>query len=187
MSKTIKEWFESIQDPEIRQKALANMDEKEKDRKVGSLKEAIRIGFDWQPSPEGYVFWEDISLNYKQVEDTTNSVHENKHPLPFIVPKETSKDVNVPYISNKDKDTPKQHTYDLKIYNGRVKVYVDGYVMFTFNQIDFSGYYAFKDDSSLFGITIYMNREKASPQEMDIYFKTKENWLNILKLLDERL
>jgi len=32
-----------------------------------------------------------------------------------------------------------QHTYDLKIYNGRVKVYVDGFVMFTFNQIDFAG------------------------------------------------
>ena len=26
-----------------------------------------------------------------------------------------------------------KHKYDLKIYNGRVKVYIDGYVMFTFN------------------------------------------------------
>lgn len=81
----------------------------------------------------------------------------------------------------------KKHKYDLKIYNGRVKVYVDGYVMFSFNQIDFAGYYSFKDDSHLYGITIYMNREKASPCEMDIYFKTKENWLNILKLLDTHL
>jgi len=32
------------------------------------------------------------------------------------------------------------HTYDFKIYNSRVKVYVDNYVMFTFNQIDFKGY-----------------------------------------------
>jgi hypothetical protein len=79
------------------------------------------------------------------------------------------------------------HTYDLKIYNGRVKVYVDGFVMFSFNQIDFSGYYAFKDDSDLYGITIYMNREKAGAQEMDIYFKTKQNWLNILELLDKNL
>lgn len=81
----------------------------------------------------------------------------------------------------------KQHSYDLKIYNGRVKVYIDGYVMFSFNQIDFAGYYSFKDDSNLYGLTIYMNREKASGMEMDIYFKTKENWLAILKLLDENL
>jgi len=79
------------------------------------------------------------------------------------------------------------HTYDLKIYNGRVKIYVDNFVMFSFNQIDFSGYYAFKDDSDLYGITIYMNREKAGAQEMDIYFKTKQNWLNILELLDKNL
>ncbi len=81
----------------------------------------------------------------------------------------------------------KKHTYDFKIYNGRVKIYVDGYVMFSFTQLDFAGYYAFKDCTDLYGITIYMNREKASPSEMDIYFKTKENWLAILKLLDENL
>jgi len=80
-----------------------------------------------------------------------------------------------------------KHTYDLKIYNGRIKVYIDGYVMFSFNQIDFAGYYAFKDCTDLYGITIYMNREKAGPCEMDIYFKTKKNWLAILKLLDENL
>lgn len=80
-----------------------------------------------------------------------------------------------------------QHTYDLKIYNGRIKVYVDGYVMFSFNQIDFAGYYAYKDDSNLFGLDIYLNREKAGHQVMEIYFKGKENWLNILKLLDENL
>jgi hypothetical protein len=81
----------------------------------------------------------------------------------------------------------KKHVYDFKIYNGRVKVYIDNIVAFTFNQLDFSGYYAFKDDTDLYGITIYMNREKASPQEMDIYFKTKENWKNTLLLLDKNL
>jgi hypothetical protein len=93
--------------------------------------------------------------------------------------------------SNRLADEPqsevKKHVYDFKIYNGRVKVYIDGIVAFTFNQLDFSGYYAFKDDTSLYGITIYMNREKASPQEMDIYFKTKENWKNTLLLLDKNL
>ena len=79
------------------------------------------------------------------------------------------------------------HTYDLKIYNGRVKVYVDGYVMFTFNQIDFKGYYSYKDDTDLYGIDVYLMNEKGGATTMEIYFKTKENWLNILKILDQHL
>jgi len=81
----------------------------------------------------------------------------------------------------------KTHKYELKIYNGRVKIYVDDYVMFSFNQIDFLGYYAYKDDTNLYGIDIYLLREKAGSSMMEIYFKTKDNWLNILKLLDENL
>jgi len=80
-----------------------------------------------------------------------------------------------------------EHTYDLKIYNGRVKVYVDGYVMFTFNQIDFKGYYAYKDDTDLYGIDVYLMNEKGGAITMEVYFKTKQNWLNILKLLDQHL
>lgn len=80
-----------------------------------------------------------------------------------------------------------KHKYDFKIFNGRVKIYVDDYVMFTFNQIDFLGYYSYKDDTDLYGIDIYLLREKAGDSTMEIYFKTKENWLAILKLLDEKL
>jgi hypothetical protein len=79
------------------------------------------------------------------------------------------------------------HEYSLKIYNGRVKVYVDGFVMFSFNQIDFAGYYAYKDDTDLYGLDIYLAREKAGQIQMEIYFKTKQNWLGVLKLLDEKL
>jgi hypothetical protein len=32
-----------------------------------------------------------------------------------------------------------------------------------------------------------MNREKAGQCQMEIYFKTKENWLGVLKLLDENM
>jgi len=85
------------------------------------------------------------------------------------------------------KNAIKKHDYKLEIYNGRIKVYVDGFVMFSFNQIDFAGYYAYKDDTKLYGLDIYLNREKAGSQVMEIYFKTKENWLGILKLLDENL
>ena len=79
------------------------------------------------------------------------------------------------------------HVYDFKITNGRIKVYVDGYVMFTFNQIDFKGYYAYKDDTDLYGLDIYLMNEKGGAHTMEIYFKTKENWLNILTLLDNNL
>ena len=80
-----------------------------------------------------------------------------------------------------------KHTYDFKIVNGRVKIYVDGYVMFTFNQIDFKGYYAYKDDTDLYGLDIYLMNEKGGATMMEIYFKTKDNWFNILRLLDENL
>ena len=80
-----------------------------------------------------------------------------------------------------------EHNYTLKIYNGRIKVYVDDFVMFSFNQIDFAGYYAYKDDTDLYGLDIYLNRENAGPMQMEIYFKTKQNWMAILKLLDEHL
>ena len=82
------------------------------------------------------------------------------------------------------------HTYDLKIQNGRVKVYVNGFVMFTFNQIDFKGFYAYKDDTSLYGIDIYLVESSGGSggsTTMEIYFKTKERWLEILKLLDTHL
>jgi hypothetical protein len=84
------------------------------------------------------------------------------------------------------KPTPKEK-YTLEIYNGRVKVKYNGAVMFTFNQIDFQAYYFFKDDSSLFGATFYFSREKAGASEMDIYFKSKETWLAVNKLLDENM
>ena len=80
-----------------------------------------------------------------------------------------------------------EHTYAFKIINGRCKIYVDGYVMFCFNQIDFKGYYSYKDDTLLYGIDIYLMNERGGATTMEIYFKTKENWLGILKLLDENL
>jgi hypothetical protein len=61
MSKKIKDWFLSIEDPEIRNRALVNMNEKEKDRVVESFRKAIIMGFDWQLSPEGYEYWDKIS------------------------------------------------------------------------------------------------------------------------------
>lgn len=81
----------------------------------------------------------------------------------------------------------KKHNYNFKIYNGRIKVYIDGYVAFTFNQIDFKGYYAYKDDTDLYGLDIYLMNEKGGATTMEVYFKTKDTWLSVLKLLDDNL
>ena len=80
-----------------------------------------------------------------------------------------------------------KHTYDFKIFNGRIKVYIDCYVAFTFNQIYFKGYYAYKDDTSLYGLDIYLMNDKGGSTTMEVYFKTKENWLSVLRLLDENM
>lgn len=79
------------------------------------------------------------------------------------------------------------HTSELKIHNGRIKIYLDGLVMFTFNQLDFKGYYAYKDDTSLYGIDVYLMNDRGGKTTMEVYFKTKENWVAVLKLLDEHL
>lgn len=75
-----------------------------------------------------------------------------------------------------------KHKYSLAITNGRVKVYIDGMVMVSFNQIDFLGYYAFKDDAYLYGIDIYLK-----DTTIETSYKTKEVWTEILKLLDKEL
>lgn len=73
-------------------------------------------------------------------------------------------------------------TYAFKTFNGRVKVYIDGYLFFTFNQIDFKGFYAYKDDTNLYGLDVYLK-----DTTMEIYFKQKATWLAVLKLLDENM
>jgi hypothetical protein len=80
-----------------------------------------------------------------------------------------------------------EQKFEFKIFNGRIKIYAEGCVMFSFNQIDFAGYYAYKDDTDLYGIDIYLLRQGAGQGQMEIYFKKKQTWLNILKLLDENL
>lgn len=77
---------------------------------------------------------------------------------------------------------PMKHTYSFLTRNGRCYVYIDELIFFCFNQIDFKGFYAYKDDVNLYGIDIYL-----VDTMMEIYFKTKENWTETLKLLDKHL
>jgi hypothetical protein len=58
MSKKIKDWFWSIEDPEIRYRALVNVSEKDENKIVGSFKEALENGFEWKHSIEGYEYWD---------------------------------------------------------------------------------------------------------------------------------
>ena len=77
----------------------------------------------------------------------------------------------------------KKPRYKLDIYNGRVKIYIDGVVFLSFNQIDFKGYYAFKDDTKLYGIDVYL----ANGVTIETSYKTKDVWIDILKILDKEL
>lgn len=55
--KTVKEWFESIKDEDVRQKALANMLDSECNTPKTSLGNAIFGGFYWDKSKEGMNYW----------------------------------------------------------------------------------------------------------------------------------
>lgn len=82
---------------------------------------------------------------------------------------------------------PQKHKYEFCTYNGRVKIRIDGKLFGMFNQIDFKGLYAFKDDTNLFGITLHLMNEKGGATQMDWYFKTRQVWEDVLKLLDENV
>lgn len=80
------------------------------------------------------------------------------------------------------------HSYKLVVYNGRVKIYIDGFVFLSFNQIDFKGFYAFKDDTRLYGIDFYLvSADSGGNLTIETFYKTKKVWLDILKLLNKEL
>lgn len=78
----------------------------------------------------------------------------------------------------------KPAAYSSKIYNGRVRLYIEGRLFFCFNQLDFRGLYAYKDDTNLYGLDIYLADKLGGKTTMEIYFKTKEAWLKTLEILD---
>jgi hypothetical protein len=59
MKKTIREWIEELNEPE-RSRALANLDDNMEKELVGGLPKAIKCGFGWKNTPEGYDYWSDI-------------------------------------------------------------------------------------------------------------------------------
>jgi len=76
----------------------------------------------------------------------------------------------------------KPHTYTFKAYNGRCRVYIDGHLFFAFTQLEFVGLYAYKDDTNLYGLDLYLKTTT-----MEIYFKTREAWIAVMDLLEKSL
>jgi hypothetical protein len=78
MEKTIKEWFESVADPELRQQLLENYDPTfypHHENKYTGLYYALDRGFDWANSKHGDLqYWTSISIqafdgNIPMIED----------------------------------------------------------------------------------------------------------------------
>ena len=63
MSKTIQEWLMELPDG-YRERALANMDEEDKNMVKESMSDAINNSFLWSESPEGRNFWEQVDDHY---------------------------------------------------------------------------------------------------------------------------
>jgi hypothetical protein len=57
MEQTINEWFETIEDPEIRAKAFANTKPYLLNLTCESLDYSLATAFLWVDSPEGYDYW----------------------------------------------------------------------------------------------------------------------------------
>jgi len=55
--KSIREWFEGVQDVELRTKLLARLHPAYADLQERSLFNAIYKGFNWERTPEGFDYW----------------------------------------------------------------------------------------------------------------------------------
>ena len=65
--KTIKEWFKELP-PNVRQKAIANMDKRDLTKRCDSLSSAILTAFYWADSKEGHYYWEEQYTKYSELE-----------------------------------------------------------------------------------------------------------------------
>jgi hypothetical protein len=64
--KSIREWFEGVQDVELRTKLLARLDPFYADLQERSLFNAIYNGFYWGSTPEGFDYWLGVSEAVEQ-------------------------------------------------------------------------------------------------------------------------
>lgn len=63
---TVKKYLESIEDQDVRGRALANMDSEKENDQVKSLEHALYWAFKFHRAPEGYDYWIKIYSSLKQ-------------------------------------------------------------------------------------------------------------------------
>jgi hypothetical protein len=68
MAKSVKKWFEEIQDETFRDKCLSAMDFNEQDNKAHSLSDAIQGGIIWSDSAEGLDYWDNMCATIREIE-----------------------------------------------------------------------------------------------------------------------
>jgi len=74
-TKTIREWFEEIEDPQIREAAIRNTSEEDLNYPLvgfdaedkGGIAHSVSSVFVWDKTPEGCVFWRAVSYFYSGV------------------------------------------------------------------------------------------------------------------------
>lgn len=71
--KTIKQWLESIEDQEVREKALANADEVELPKIAETQRIAVSMAFVWSNTPEGLDYWGYMYDNILKKRTITNN------------------------------------------------------------------------------------------------------------------
>lgn len=57
--KPIKEMLKELPEP-ARSRAMANCAPLMADRPIGNLPDALIVAFFWEPSPEGYAYWQGV-------------------------------------------------------------------------------------------------------------------------------
>ena len=57
MQQSIKQWFDTIEDPEIRANAIRNTSATRLKSQCTCLENSLRLAFIWKRSPEDYEYW----------------------------------------------------------------------------------------------------------------------------------
>lgn len=67
--KTVSQWFETIENEEVRVRAQHYMESNSIDTQVETLSIAFEHAFDWSATNNGYAYWADIVENHKTDRD----------------------------------------------------------------------------------------------------------------------
>lgn len=70
LMKTVKQYLKGLQNPEVKSRALKNLDNEKAADNVHSLEHAIYWAFGWHLSPEGFNYWKAIHHNIKYPDNT---------------------------------------------------------------------------------------------------------------------